>query len=416
MMSTYPATWASLQKTFELVADRGPDPIILSSLPYMPEGDHRHTHFSLVLGPPGRLIAIAIGLRAALPDTPLILVGAADSITLGTNHLIHAARRNIGMTLLLLRSDVLPPDEAQLDRTGWESTANQELEASGTPLEWASALQAALVARGSIRDPAGLADLIHEAIDADGFGVVGVTSDPGLPLGVVSRIEWPEYFAAYRQLVEPLRGTGRRREAADSPDAARDAPKRIEVRIAGVGGQGVKLSGTILSEAAGLGAGLWATHYGEYGSATRGGPSKVDIVMGSEPITFAGADRPDVLVLLSQGAVAANLGSRQEWTRLVVDIGSIDPVPEGALEVPILRLAREHTGRPIAAGVTSLGCVAALIEGVSLDAIVAAVRNRVPGRAVEKNTASLMAAYEYTRQLIDTTGTRSGASLIGGTT
>ena len=47
-----------------------------------------------------------------------------------------------------------------------------------------------------------------------------------------------------------------------------------------MGGQGVKLSGTILSEAAGLGEGLWATHYGEYGSATRGGPSKVDIVMG----------------------------------------------------------------------------------------------------------------------------------------
>ena len=109
-----------------------------------------------MLGPPGRLIAIAIGLRAALPDTPLLLVGAADSITIGTNHLIHAARRNIGMTLLLLRSDVLPPEHAHLDRIGWGSPANQaDLEASGTPLEWATTLQAALVGRGSIQDPEG---------------------------------------------------------------------------------------------------------------------------------------------------------------------------------------------------------------------------------------------------------------------
>ncbi len=397
----YSATWESLQATFELVAARGREPIILSSLPYMPEGDHRHTPFSLVLGPPGRLIAVAIGLRAALPDVPLLLVGAADSITIGTNHLIHAARRNIGMTLLLLRSDVLPAHEAQLDRTGWGDAANQaSLEASGTPLEWAAALQAALVARGSIRDPAGLADLIQEAIEADGFSVIGVTSDPALPLGVVSEVAWPEYFSAYRELVGPLEGTGQARRGIDAPQPRDGAPARVEVRIAGIGGQGVKLSGTILSEAAGLGEGLWATHYGEYGSATRGGPSKVDIVMGAEPITYAGADRPDVLVLLSKGAADANLGSRQAWTHVVVDEGSLDPVPDGALEVPIVRLAREHTGKPIAAGVTSLGCVAALNGAVSLDAVVAAVAKRVPRRAVESNTASLEAAYEFTKNLI----------------
>jgi 2-oxoglutarate ferredoxin oxidoreductase subunit gamma len=402
MMLTLPyaATWESLQTTFELVAEEGREPIILSSLPYIPEGEHTHTRFSLVLGPPGRLIAIAIGLRAALPDVPLILVGAADSITIGTNHLIHAARRNIGMTLLLLRSDVLPQNEAQLDRTGWGDLANQTaLEASGTPLEWASALQAAFVARGSIRDPKGLAQLVSEAIAADGFAVVGVTSDPSMPVGVISRVEWPEFFASYRKLVGPLEGTGRPNEPVRTPELRADAPERVEVRIAGVGGQGVKLSGTILSEAAGLGEGLWATHYGEYGSATRGGPSKVDIVMGAQPITYAGADRPDVLVLLSQGAADANLSSRQSFTQVVVDEGSVEPVPEGALAVPIVRLAREHTGKPIAAGVTSLGCVAALSDGVSLDSVVAAVEKRVPGRAVESNTASLVAAYEHTIKL-----------------
>ena len=403
MMLTLPyaTTWENLQTTFALIAERGREPIILSSLPYRPEGHHHHTPFPLVIGPPGRLIAIAIGLRAALPDAPLILVGAADSVTLGTNHLIHAARRNIGMTLLLLRSDMLPPDEAQLDRAGWgQPDAGSALEASGKPLEWATALNAALVARGSIRDPHDLAELVSDAITVGGFAVVGVTADPSLPLGVISRVEWPEYFAAYRDLVPPLQGTARPREPASAPPRRDGAPDRVEVRIAGIGGHGVKLSGTILSEAAGLGEGLWATHYGEYGSATRGGPSKVDVVVGAKPITYAGADRPNVLVLLSQGAADANLGSRKPWTHVVVDEGSIDPVPEGALEVPVVRLAREHTGKPIAAGVTSLGCVAALDGTVSIDSVLAAIRSRVPGRAVESNTASFMAAYEFTKELI----------------
>lgn len=397
----YATTWDRLQDTFERVAECGSEPVILSSLPYMPQGEHRHTRFPLVLGPPGRLVAVAIGLRAALPDTPLILVGAADSVTLGTNHLIHAARRNIGMTLLVLRSDLLAEEGESLDRSAWPAGGYQErMEQTGTPLEWATALQASLVGRGSIRDPDGLAALVCEAVASQGFSVIGVTGEPLLPLGVMSRVEYPEFFASYREWAAPLQ-QGPVPSPPPPPGAARaGAPPRVEVRIAGLGGQGVKLSGTILSEAAGLGEGLWATHYGEYGAATRGGPSKVDVVFGSRPITYAGADHPDVLVLLSQPAAEANLGAAGDHTRIVIDEGSADPPPQGALIVPITRLAREHTGKPIAAGVTSLGCVAALTDAVSLDSIRQAIGNRVPGRAVEANIAAMEAACEFTRDLI----------------
>ena len=68
--------------------------------------------------------------------------------------------------------------------------------------------------------------------------------------------------------------------------------------------------------------------------------------------------------------------------------------------MPIIRFAREHTGKPIAAGVTSLGCIAALDDAVSLESVIAAVAKRLPRRAVESNTASLMAAYDYTNELI----------------
>lgn len=395
----YATTWDTLQRVFERVADRVGEPVILSSLPYMPTGhEHHHTTHPLVLGPPGRLIAIAIGLRAALPDTPIILVGASDSVTLGTNHLIHAARRNIGMTLVMLRSDVLVDD---VDRAGWHIEGDQaRLESAGTPLEWATALDAALVGRGSITDLDGLTDLVVEAVRIPGFSVIGVTADPTLRLGVMSRVDWPEFVASYRAWAAPMLGRGEGHPPVPTVLPRPGAPRRVEVRVAGLGGQGVKLAGTILSEAAGLGEGLWATHHGEYGAATRGGPSKVDVVMGSEPITYAGADHPDVLVVLSQGAADTYLPFAPAGASLVADEGGVDPIPPGVLAVPISRLAREHTGKSIAAGVTSLGCVAALTDAVSLDAMHAAVRKRVPGRSVEANLSALDAAYRITCDLI----------------
>ena len=408
LVSPYTETWEALHEVFEIVARRRSDPIILSSLPYRPEGEHRHTRFPLVLVPPGRVIAVAVGLRAALPDTPLLLVAAADSVTLGTNHLIHAARRNIGMTLLLLRSDLLRTGDAPIDRAEWTSTGYQvEMERAGTPLEWATALQACLVGRGSLRNLPELAELVVEAVATPGFSVLGVTGDPALPTGVMSRhADWPEYFTAYRAWADGVAAFS----APSSPPGPvvtppAGAPDRFGVRIVGVGGQGVKLAGTILSEAAGLGEGLWATQFGQYGSATRGGPSQVDVVIGSEPISYPVADDPDVLVVLSAGPTSARLDEAGTGGGLVADEGTAggttEPQPGGPMIVPITRLAREHTGSPISAGVTSLGCVAALCDAVSMDSLRSAAGARLPGRRIAANLAAMEAAYELTANLAE---------------
>ena len=85
-------------------------------------------------------------------------------------------------------------------------------------------------------------------------------------------------------------------------------------------------------------------------------------------------------------------------TRLVVDADIEDDVPAEAISVPLLRFAREHTGKPIAAGVTSLGSVAALADGVTVDGLVEVIHEKLPGRVAEKNVSALVAAYENTRE------------------
>lgn len=403
----FATTWQllldSICTTMGALPGREP-PIILSSLPDPPlarDGRDGPLPLSFIQGPPGRNIALAIGLRAAKPDTPLVLLMNADSVTLGTNHLIHAARRNIGMTLLLLRSELTQHEGGDsTDRTGWGMPAYQrELEASPRPLDWVSALDAALVGRANLRQPDELATLLVRAFNTPGFCVIGVTTDDHLPTGVLSTCDWHEYFAAYREWAAPLRraalaGPATGNEAAPKPHRA---VPRFEVRIAGLGGQGVKLAGTVLSEAAGLIEGLWATQRGDYGSATRGGPSMVDVVLGSEPITYPCADHPDVLVLLTQGAADRWARSAKAGATVITDISEVTRPPPGTVALPISALAREHTGKPIAAGVVTLGCVAALNDAVSLDALGQGLAANMTASLVAANMAACVAGYAAMR-------------------
>ena len=62
----------------------------------------------------GRAMAVATGLKMAQPDKKILLVvGDGDAASIGTSHLIHAARRNVGMTVICE------------DNMGYESTGGQ---------------------------------------------------------------------------------------------------------------------------------------------------------------------------------------------------------------------------------------------------------------------------------------------------
>jgi 2-oxoglutarate ferredoxin oxidoreductase subunit gamma len=384
--------------------DPAEPPILLSSLPDLPYGrDGREgaAPLTFIQGPPGRNIALAIGLRAAMPRTPLVLVMNADSVTLGTNHLIHAARRNIGMTLLVLRAD-LTQDEASgsLDRTGWRlPDYQQKLESPSRPLDWMTALQAALVGRANLEEPDQLANLLVKAIRTPGFTVLGVTAERSLETGVLSTCAWPEYFTAYREWAAPLRADPMPQPVA-SPSPPRPGVPRTEVRIAGLGGQGVKLAGSVLLEAAGLHEGLNATQRGDYGSATRGGPSLVDVIIGSDPISDPVAGHPDVLVLLTQAAADRYARAPKKGAVVICDADEVASRPEGALAVPIAAISRRHTGKILASGVVALGCVAAL-GAVGREALAKSLAANVPRAALEANRAALEAGFSATREAIE---------------
>ena len=60
---------------------------------------------SALHGTHGRALAFATGVKAARPElTVIVLMGDGDGATIGGNHLIHAARRNIDLTAVVLNN------------------------------------------------------------------------------------------------------------------------------------------------------------------------------------------------------------------------------------------------------------------------------------------------------------------------
>jgi 2-oxoglutarate ferredoxin oxidoreductase subunit beta len=78
----------------------------------------------------GRAIAFATGVKLHKPHLKVIVVtGDGDCAAIGGNHLIHAARRNIDLTVIMLNNNIY-------GMTGGKVSPTNHHEAYATPLLW----------------------------------------------------------------------------------------------------------------------------------------------------------------------------------------------------------------------------------------------------------------------------------------
>jgi 2-oxoglutarate ferredoxin oxidoreductase subunit beta len=130
----------------------------------------------------GRALAAATGLKVARPDlTVLVTGGDGDGYSIGGNHFLHACRRNVDLTYIVMDNHVYGMTKGQPSPTtepDWDS----KLAPGGTkirvfhPLVVALAAGANFVARAFAGDPNGTAALIAQAIQHPGFSFVEVLS------------------------------------------------------------------------------------------------------------------------------------------------------------------------------------------------------------------------------------------------
>jgi 2-oxoglutarate/2-oxoacid ferredoxin oxidoreductase subunit beta len=130
----------------------------------------------------GRSIAVAQGTKLANTDMTVIATGGdGDGYGIGVGHFIHAIRRNIDMTYIVMNNQIYGLTTGQTSpttekATKTKSTPGGSLEQPLNPLALSLAGGASFVARAFSGEPAHLAEIFKMAIQHKGFAHVDVFS------------------------------------------------------------------------------------------------------------------------------------------------------------------------------------------------------------------------------------------------
>lgn len=126
----------------------------------------------------GRALAFATGVKLANPELKVIVVsGDGDATAIGGNHFIHAARRNIDITLVLFNNSIYGMTGGQyspLTPVGKKATTAPygTIEPGFDASELARAAGATFVGRGTTYHTELLTGLIADGIQNKGFSLI----------------------------------------------------------------------------------------------------------------------------------------------------------------------------------------------------------------------------------------------------
>jgi 2-oxoglutarate ferredoxin oxidoreductase subunit beta len=130
----------------------------------------------------GRALAFATGVKMSRPELNLIVpMGDGDALAIGGNHFIHAARRNIDMTAIVMNNRIYGMTGGQYSPlSGYGTLATTapytNIDYAFDTVELAKAAGASFVARSTTYHVQQLAKILKQAILHEGFSVVEVLS------------------------------------------------------------------------------------------------------------------------------------------------------------------------------------------------------------------------------------------------
>ena len=142
----------------------------------------------------GRALAFATGLKLARPDMHIIVVmGDGDALAIGGNHFIHAARRNIGLTSIIVNNNIYGMTGGQVSPTTplhmRATTAPYGNIDPAFPIAKLSvAAGAAFVARSTVYHVLELEKYIRTGLETPGFAVIEAVSNCHTTFGRLNKL------------------------------------------------------------------------------------------------------------------------------------------------------------------------------------------------------------------------------------
>ncbi len=151
----------------------------------------------------GRALTFATGIKLAHPEKLVVVIsGDGDALAIGGNHLIHAARRNIGIKMILINNGIYGMTGGQVSPLTprnffTETTPYGNIEPQFDAVELLTACQASFVARETVNRLLPLKQVIKKSFQHRGFSVVEVLSNCHVNLGRRNKMKSPLVMTKY---------------------------------------------------------------------------------------------------------------------------------------------------------------------------------------------------------------------------
>ncbi|OFW66430.1 MAG: hypothetical protein A2Z12_05220 [Actinobacteria bacterium RBG_16_68_21] len=361
----------------------------------------------------GRSITYATGVKLARPELTVIVIMGDGGTGIGGTHLINAARRNVGITVLVFNNLNFGMTGGQHSTTTPDGAVTATTPGGNLehPLDICATVGvngAGYVYRGTSFDD-DLSTRIVEAIRHPGFalldiwelctayfvpankftrrGLESTIERLGLATGVLYQHDVAEYATAYRAASRDL--PSRMRPVGIPTTHPSPLTDTTSLVVAGSAGAKVRSAARLVGEAA-IRSGLWATQRDDYPVTVKTGHSLSEVVLGPRPAAPVGVTVPDVAVVVS----ADGLRKVQPMLAAMGLNGVVFTIPEFADVVTGARLVViDPTASPVRIPKAQLALVllTAAVARLGLFPVEAMTEAAAAGAFAEENLAAIEA-------------------------
>ena len=173
---------------------------------------------------------------------------------------------------------------------------------------------------------------------------------------------------------------------------------RTDLIIAGVGGQGSLMAGTLLGTAAVVFDNKKALQTQSYSSELRGGAAVTWVIISDEEIVYPRVVHPDILLAQAPHAITRYLSQLKPEGTLIVDSDMIQDPPRNGyklIQVPATSIASKEIGSGIVTNMVILGVLIGATRVVSSGSMEKAIHSSVHKSKVDINLKAFRRGLEF---------------------
>jgi 2-oxoglutarate/2-oxoacid ferredoxin oxidoreductase subunit beta len=332
----------------------------------------------------GRSLTYAEGIKRIRPDMTVIVLIGDGGCGIGTAHLVHSARRGIGIKVIVCNN-------FNFGMTGGQHspTTPPHMQTTTTPTETLDRpfdicqtviVNGAMhVGRYSALDSE-CSTYIESLLRAPGFGLLDlwelcvayfvpenklkpaalaeISRQQNLPFGLLCSTPEPVSYLPKRSAPDT---TATHDQPATGPSVCLRWPRRTEICVAGSAGQRIRSAAGVIGEIA-VAGGLFAAQLDDFPITVRKGHSISCLILDDHAIRHIGVDDPDMVILLSAEG-AARLGPLDQLkphSYIIADQSISIPNTSATVRTVDLTQVEKQTGKgSVALAVLAIGLLEA---------------------------------------------------------